>query len=52
MMEAFLQIQGKLNIPGSLWTETSETMNYLEKYGFENLGKLGDSSEFLMKSPC
>lgn len=52
LMEAFLQIQGNLNIPGSLWTEASKTMNYFEKYGFENLGKLGSNSEFLMKLPC
>lgn len=52
LMEAFLQIQGNLNIPGSLWTEASTTMNYFEKYGFENLGKLGSNSEFLMKLPC
>lgn len=52
LMEAFLHIQGNLHIPGSLWTETIETMNYFEKYGFENLGELGDSSEFLMKLPC
>ena len=51
-MEAFLQIHRNLNIPGSLWTETSENVSYFEKYGFECLGKLGANSEYLMKLPA
>lgn len=52
LMEAFLQIQKNLNIPGSLWTESIENVSYFEKFGFVNLGKLGDNSEFLMKLPA
>src|SRR5690606_2314274 len=51
LMEAFLRIRRNLNIPGSLWTESSENVKYFEKYGFINLGRLGDSSEFLLKLP-
>jgi len=51
LMEAFLQIHRSLNIPGSLWTEVSENVSYFERFGFENLGKLGKNSEFLMKLP-
>lgn len=52
LMEAFLQIHRNLNIPGSLWTETSENVSYFEKYGFECLGKLGANSDYLMKLPA
>ncbi|MFF2092953.1 hypothetical protein [Paenibacillus sp. NPDC058174] len=51
LMETFLYIQSNLNIPGSLWTESIDNVKYFEKYGFINLGRLGKSSEFLMKLP-
>lgn len=52
MMEVFLHIHRNLNIPGSLWTESIETKQYFEKFGFQDLGNLGNSSEFLMKLPA
>ncbi|MGG4145717.1 hypothetical protein ABEW34_21710 [Paenibacillus algorifonticola] len=56
LMEVFLQIQRSLDIPGSLYTESIELVDYYKKYGFINLGKLGRNtwgirSQYLMKLP-
>ncbi|MFJ7736270.1 hypothetical protein ACIQ2D_07970 [Lysinibacillus sp. NPDC097287] len=51
LMQAYKEIQKELNIPGALYAESEELVDYYKQFGFENLGKLGDSGEFLMKLP-
>lgn len=48
MMKRVLRFGKELKLPIHLWTETKENVLYFEKYGFKNLGQLGDSGEYLM----
>ena len=45
----YKKLQEDLNIPGSLWTEIENNVEYFKRFGFESLGNLGSNGEYLMK---
>lgn len=51
LMEAFKEIHKETDVPGSLWTESTENVGYFKQFGFEDLGRIGKENEFLMKLP-
>lgn len=48
MMKRVLRFGKELKLPIHLWTEDIKNVLYFEKYGFKNVGQLGENKEYLM----
>lgn len=48
IMNEFIALSHKIQLPLALYTETEELVRYYQKYDFHNHGKLGSNNEFLM----
>lgn len=48
VMQKVIDLSKKIDSPICLWAETEEVVQYFERYGFENYGKLEGNNEFMM----
>ena len=51
LIEVFKKVQKRVNVPGALSTESEQNVDFFKRFGFDNLGLLGDNGEFLLMLP-
>lgn len=48
MMKKVMELAEQTQLPICLWTDSEKNVQYFERYGFKNCGKIGESTEWMM----
>jgi hypothetical protein len=48
MMQKVIDLAKNIHSPICLWTDSEKNVQYFERYGFKNHGKLGENDDYMM----